>query len=92
MTAHNRALSERIIGHAQHRRWVIASPLDATRRGGSVMLKLHVDAAPVVAALRARRLYCDARGTTLRLSPGAVTTLDDVDTLCAALDELLPPV
>jgi selenocysteine lyase/cysteine desulfurase len=90
VTAHNRALSERIVAHAQDRRWVIASPLDPTRRGGSVMLKLYVDAASVVAALRARRLFCDARGTTLRLSPGAVTTADDVDTLCAALDEVLP--
>jgi len=91
MTAHNHALSEKIVAHAQDRRWTVASPLDATQRGGSVMLKLHVDAAPVVAALRTRQLYCDARGTTLRLSPGAVTTADDVDTLCAALDELLPP-
>jgi selenocysteine lyase/cysteine desulfurase len=49
-----------------------------------------IDASTVVAALRSRHLYCDARGTTLRLSPGAVTSADDVDALCAALDELLP--
>jgi selenocysteine lyase/cysteine desulfurase len=29
------------------------------------------------------------RGATLRLSPGIVTSGDDVDALCAALDELL---
>jgi selenocysteine lyase/cysteine desulfurase len=54
------------------------------------MLRLPQEPAHIVAALRARQLYCDARGTTLRLSPGAVTTTQDVDTLCAALDELLP--
>jgi kynureninase len=91
IAAHNRALTERIIGHAGDRGWAIASPLDAARRGGSIMLKLPADAAQVVQSLRSRLLYCDARGTTLRVSPGAVTTADDVDTLCAALDHLLPP-
>ncbi|HEY7578983.1 MAG TPA: aminotransferase class V-fold PLP-dependent enzyme [Acetobacteraceae bacterium] len=88
--AHNRALTERIIAHALDRRWPVASPLDAARRGGSVMLKLAADAVQVVQALRSRQLYCDARSTTLRLSPGAVTTESDVDALCAALDDLLP--
>jgi selenocysteine lyase/cysteine desulfurase len=86
IAAHNRALSERIIAHALDRRWAIASPLDPARRGGSVMLKLPADAASLVQALRSRQLYCDARGTVLRLSPGAVTTADDVAALCAALD------
>jgi selenocysteine lyase/cysteine desulfurase len=83
-------LTERIIAHALDRRWPVASPLDAARRGGSVMLKLAADAVQVVQALRSRQLYCDARSTTLRLSPGAVTTESDVDALCAALDDLLP--
>jgi selenocysteine lyase/cysteine desulfurase len=89
--AHNRSLSERIIAHALLRGWAIASPLDAEKRGGSVMLRMpqSIDAPALVAALKSRRLYCDARGTTLRLSPGAVTTTGDVDALCAALDELL---
>jgi kynureninase len=90
IAAHNRILSERIIAHARDRRWKIASPVDALQRGGSVMLHLPAGAGDVVAALRSRQLYCDARGTTLRLSPGAVTTTGDVDTLCAALDHLLP--
>ena len=86
IAAHNGTLSERIIAHALDRGWAVVSPLDASQRGGSVMLKLPVGAADIVAALRSRQLYCDARGTTLRLSPGAVTTIEDVDTLCAALD------
>jgi selenocysteine lyase/cysteine desulfurase len=89
IATHNRALSERIIIHALDRGWVIASPVDAAQRGGSVMLNLTGGAADVVAALRSRQLYCDARGATLRLSPGAVTTTEDVDALCAALDDLL---
>jgi selenocysteine lyase/cysteine desulfurase len=91
IAVHNRTLSECIIAHALDRHWTIASPIDAARRGGSVMLRLPKDPANIVAALRARQLYCDARGTTLRLSPGAVTTIQDVHTLCAALDELLAP-
>jgi selenocysteine lyase/cysteine desulfurase len=89
--AHNLALSERIIAHARERDWTVASPLEAVRRGGSVMIRLppSIDAPGVVATLRARRLYCDARGPTLRLSPGIVTSADDVAALLAALDELL---
>jgi kynureninase len=91
VAAHTHSLSERIIAHALDRGWTLASPIDAARRGGSVMLKLSDDAGPVVAALRSRQLFCDSRGTTLRLSPGAVTTADDVNTLCTALDEVLTP-
>ena len=89
--AHNRALNECIIAHARERGWTIASPLSSEQRGGSMMLALppHTDASAVVAALRSRHLYCDARGTTLRLSPGVVTSADDVGAICTALDELL---
>ena len=64
----------------------------AEQRGGSVMIAgpPGTDAPAIVAALRSRHLYCDARGSTLRLSPGIVTSADDVGALCAALDELLP--
>ncbi len=85
--AHNLLLSERIIAQAGDRGWSVVSPVDAARRGGSVMIRLPppLQAAAVVAALRARRLYCDARGTVLRLSPGAVTSADAVDHLFDAL-------
>ncbi|TGP20406.1 MULTISPECIES: aminotransferase class V-fold PLP-dependent enzyme [unclassified Mesorhizobium] len=87
--AQNAALVERIVGAALDNGWAVRSPLDARERGGSVMLGLpqHVEAAKVVAALRDERLYCDARGTTLRLSPGMVTTEAAVETLIARLQQ-----
>lgn len=86
--AHNRDLSERIIVHARGHNWRLASPMTERERGGSVMIVVP-DGPRVVAELRSRRLHCDARGNTLRLSPGIVTTADDVGALCAALDQLL---
>lgn len=85
--AHNTALCRRIIAEAETRGWALASPADENERGGSVMITLPegVDGSAVVATLRAQQLYCDARGRTLRLSPGVVTTIDAVDALCAAL-------
>ena len=85
---HNRRLTLHIIGHARQRRWHVVSPLEAGQRGASVMLGVS-DGPAVVKALRSRKLYCDARGNTLRLSPGVVSTEADVVALCAALDELL---
>ncbi|RWH41440.1 MAG: aminotransferase class V-fold PLP-dependent enzyme [Mesorhizobium sp.] len=87
--AQNAGLVERIIGAALENGWKIRSPLDASERGGSVMLGLPQGTEPVkiIAALRDERLYCDARGTTLRLSPGMVTTETAVDALIAQLTE-----
>ncbi|RWA77485.1 aminotransferase class V-fold PLP-dependent enzyme [Mesorhizobium sp.] len=85
----NAALVERIIGAALDNGWAVRSPLDAGERGGSVMLGLPQGAEPtkIIAALRDERLFCDARGTTLRLSPGMVTTEAAVETLIAKLQE-----
>ncbi|MCV3205934.1 aminotransferase class V-fold PLP-dependent enzyme [Mesorhizobium sp. YC-39] len=89
--AQNTALGERIIGHALDNGWSVRSPLDASERGGSVMLALPqgVDPAKTVSSLRDERLYCDARGPTLRLSPGMVTSGDAVDALLARLQNLI---
>ena len=85
--ARNAMLTGLIIGAALDSGWAIRSPLDANERGGSVMLGLPqgVEAAKLVATLRDERLYCDARGTTLRLSPGMVTTDAAVEALIARL-------
>lgn len=87
--AQNAVLVERIIGAALDNGWTLRSPLDAGGRGGSVMLGLPqgVEAAKIIASLRNERLYCDARGTTLRLSPGIVTTEAAVDALIARLQD-----
>ncbi|MDX8532842.1 aminotransferase class V-fold PLP-dependent enzyme [Mesorhizobium sp. VK25A] len=89
--AQNTALVERIIGAALDNGWTLRSPLNAGERGGSVMLGLPqgVEAAKIIASLRNERLYCDARGTTLRLSPGMVTTEAAVDALIARLQEYI---
>ncbi|MEI5682596.1 MULTISPECIES: aminotransferase class V-fold PLP-dependent enzyme [unclassified Mesorhizobium] len=91
VAARNVAMSEKIIGHALENRWAVRSPLDATQRGGSVMLILPagIDPVAVVARLRAEQLYCDARGSTLRLSPGPVTDDASIDALIAKLQNLI---
>ncbi|CCV03359.1 Aminotransferase, class V superfamily [Mesorhizobium metallidurans STM 2683] len=89
--AQNTSLGERIIAHALDNGWSVRSPLAASERGGSVMLTLPqgIDPAKTVSSLRDERLYCDARGATLRLSPGMVTTDDAVDALLARLQDLI---
>lgn len=89
--AQNMALGERIIGHALDNGWAIRSPLDPDLRGGSVMLTLPqgIDPVKTVSSLHSEQLYCDARGATLRLSPGMVTSGDAVDALLARLQDLI---
>ncbi|MGB3901345.1 MAG: aminotransferase class V-fold PLP-dependent enzyme [Mesorhizobium sp.] len=91
IAAQNRAMVDKIIGRALDNGWAVRSPLDARERGGSVMLGLPQQANPaaVVACLRAKKLHCDARGPTLRLSPGPVTHDDTIDKLLSALQELI---
>lgn len=91
ISAQNFALTNRIIERSLENDWAIGSPLDEGERGGSVMLTLpeRINASQIVSCLRKRELYCDARGSTLRLSPGIVTGTCDVDALCDALKQLL---
>ena len=91
ITAQNRQSTERLVAIAQENGWTLASPLNPQERGGSVMITLPDHAVPsdIVAGLRKRALYADARGTTLRLSPGMVTTQDDVNALGEALQVML---
>lgn len=91
LRAHNLSLSEQIIDHAREAGWKVVSPLDASQRGGSVMIRLedHVDMKAVINRLRTQGLYSDARGQILRLSPGIVTTEADVAALFKSLAELV---
>jgi len=90
LRSHNLKLVRRIIDHAQTSEWRIVSPLDDDRRGGSLMIRMgdHVDVQSIVSHLRDRKLFCDARGQIIRLSPGIVTTEADVDLLCQGIQEL----
>ncbi|MBS9721865.1 aminotransferase class V-fold PLP-dependent enzyme [Tianweitania sp. BSSL-BM11] len=87
----NRTHTERLVAMAHANGWTLASPADPNERGGSVMITLpdHANPAEIVASLRAAELYTDARGRTLRLSPGIVTTPEAVDALEERLIALL---
>lgn len=92
IAAHNRAMSEKLVDWSASRGLRLVSPAAPEKRGGSVMIGLpdSVAAAWIINELRSQKIYCDARGTTLRLSPGAVTSSEDITCLCQALDQLLP--
>lgn len=92
IAAQNRVLTEKIIAHIDDHGWALASPRAADQRGGSVMMTLPntADAAAITAHLRQQQLYCDARGQTLRLSPGFVTANEAVDELFKQLENMLP--
>ncbi|MBI1170844.1 aminotransferase class V-fold PLP-dependent enzyme [bacterium] len=89
--AHNRALTARLIEAADDMGLALLTPRAEEKRGGSVMLRLpdHLTAPEVVSALRAQGITTDARGQTLRLSPGIMTTGAGTDRLLAALRALL---
>ena len=90
--AHNRALTALLFEIADACHLPPVTPRDEAKRGGSVMLRLPPDARPagqVVAALRDMGITADARGQTLRLSPGVLTTAAGCDRLLPALAALL---
>lgn len=69
----------------------LASPADAAQRGGGLMVELPetLDPGAVVDELRNAGLHTDARGRVLRLSPGIVTTADEITRLTETLGALL---
>lgn len=91
LLAHNRKLGVAIIARADEMGLTLASPLDDSRRGGSIMLRLpaETDTATVVNGLRQRGVFTDCRGRVLRLSPGTITTAAGIDRLFAGLGALL---
>jgi selenocysteine lyase/cysteine desulfurase len=86
LLAHNRALAAPLVEAAGDLGLRIASPLEEHRRGGSTMIQLPPDSIQgVLAKLRDSGLYADCRGTTLRLSPGNVTSAEGVARLLRVL-------
>ncbi len=87
LRAHNRALGHRVLDLLDGLGLPLSSPRDPERRGGSLMARLPDDrpAPEVIGALRTQGIAADARGQTLRLSPGVMTTADGVDRLEGAL-------
>ncbi len=91
MVAHNRTLSDALIAAFDRLGLPLASPREANRRGGSVMIDLPEkhDPKAVVEALRQHGLIGDNRGQTLRFSPGVITKREGVDKLEEALRQFL---
>lgn len=91
IVAHNRNLSARIEAGLEGMGLAFVSPRDPARRGGSVMVLLPEErpAPEVVEGLGASGIATDARGRTLRLSPGIMTTEEGVAHLVARLGQLL---
>lgn len=89
--AHTLRLAASIIAAADALGLPLVSPREEWRRGGSVMLRLpsSADTREVINQLRAAGVYADCRGSTLRLSPGDLTTDAGVDQLFAHLKHLL---
>jgi kynureninase len=89
--AHNRKITARLIAAADDMGLTLLTPRAAEKRGGSIMLRLpeSLTAAQVVTDLRAQGITTDARGQTLRLSPGIMTTEAGTDRLLAALKGLI---
>ncbi|HJK98426.1 MAG TPA: aminotransferase class V-fold PLP-dependent enzyme [Polyangiaceae bacterium LLY-WYZ-14_1] len=59
-------------------RFELATPVDDAARGGFVSVRV-AEAARVVAAMRERGVFVDARGDLLRLGPAPYTTDDELD-------------
>lgn len=87
LLAHNRTLSAKILAGIERLGLKLVSPRDPDQRGGSVMLALPEDtpAADVLGAFRANSIFADARGQTLRLSPGVMTTEEGVSAMLETL-------
>jgi len=91
LQAHNRRLVEAVLEGCVALGLTLASPKAAEERGGSVMFRLPPgsDPAALISGLRAQNVFADCRGTTLRLSPGNVTTIEGVDRLLRSVRALL---
>lgn len=89
--AHNRALSAQILAGVEGMGLTLASPRDPSQRGGSIMLRLpdSLVAADLLAKFRAAEIFADARGQTLRLSPGVMTAQSGVDRMLGVLAQAL---
>ncbi len=68
----------------------VLTPAEAERRGGFITVRV-TDAARVVAQLRERGVYVDARGDRLRFGPAPYLLDEEIDAGVAAFREVCPP-
>jgi kynureninase len=86
---HNLNLCQQIIEMVDRLGYRLLSPRDDQARGGSIMAELprHADAGQVISMLASQRVSVDARGRTLRMSPGASTTSGGIERLERCLSQ-----
>ncbi len=91
LLTHNHTLTRALIEGCRKLGLELVSPGEEHRRGGSVMFRSPAGApAPaLVQALRERDIFVDCRGSTLRFSPGNVTTAGGIERLLAALHAMV---
>ncbi len=77
----------RILGHLEG--YDVLTPREDARRGGFVTVRVAA-AADVVAGLRERGVFVDARGDRLRFGPAPYVTDDEIDRALAHFGELVP--
>lgn len=87
--AHNHTLASLLIDGARQLGVKLVSPSEQAQRGGSVMLQVPagIDPSRLVQTMRERDVWVDCRGTTLRLSPGHVTTAAGAERLLNVLGQ-----
>ena len=86
---HNLNLCHQIIEMVDRLEYRLLSPREDQARGGSIMAELprHADAGQVISMLASQRVSVDARGRTLRMSPGASTTSGGIERLERCLSQ-----
>lgn len=89
IASESRRRTDRIIEFAQQRGWKLNSPLEAERRGGSVMIGV-AEGPRMVERLAEKRVFVDCRPNAgLRISPHFFNTDDEVEEALAILARLI---
>ncbi len=89
IAAESERRTQRIIDFALSKGWEVNTPLEKTRRGGSVMIGVP-DAATMVERLAERRVFVDCRpGAGLRLSPHFFNTDEEIEEALDILASLI---
>ncbi|MEO7003386.1 MAG: aminotransferase class V-fold PLP-dependent enzyme [Ktedonobacterales bacterium] len=83
-----RYLADDLARRGSERGWTLRSPLDGAQRSSIVMLALDRPE-ELVKSLSERGIVVDSRPGLLRISPHFYNTIEENDTILAALDELL---
>ena len=81
---HVNALNERLIAGVDDLGGTVVTPREASRRGALVCIR-STDAPALVAALTADGVVTSERDSNLRVSAHAYNTVEDIDTVLAAL-------